>query len=1045
MASSHDPYPDAVYRTVSLNRVFAISSIATLLAIGGMIWQDYDREWKRIQREANAMEVARTEKEIAGALTEEETAALADLNKKIAEVTARVEREGAGLGDVENEIAKLRSERYAIDLAYKNAKSFLDVAKYRFEIAQVGEGDLAEATARLETIRAEFNARSEEIKSLDERIARLEGQVREITSAKKALETERTALSSQRDRLQRRLDNIMPGGIREFRNMPVLDFVAPSIQVRQIVVDDLYDNYNFATVKKVDRCITCHTFIDKPGYEEAPQPHTTHPRLDLYLGSTSPHNIEKFGCTSCHDGRGWATDFNKACHTPRDAEQKKEWEEKYDWHPDHYWEKPMLPAPYAEAGCYKCHSHQVEVKGAPTLNAGRKLFEQVGCFGCHKVKGLEDLKKVGPNLTHLRSKTDDAWVAKWLEDPRAFKAHTWMPKFWGLDNSSAPADLPLNAAEINAVTAFVMSRSTELALEPAPVEGDAARGKTLVATVGCVACHRVPGIEGEMSSFGPPLENIGSKLRKGWLYDWVRNPRHYHPDTRMPSLRLSEQEAADVEAFLLTLRDEEWERKERPRTDPKALDSLVVEFFARKQPLPEAAASVAKMSLEEKNLFLGEKIVARYGCFGCHVIPGYEKAQNIGTELTEEGAKDIARLDFGFIGPHKGEKVEPPTDAPIERTRHDWFRQKLANPRIFDRMKVKTRDEKLKMPLFGFTDQEITALVTFVSGLVKEPIPLQMTQRLDGDAGLVEAGARVIRDYNCKGCHQFDLDEMRLLADVIDKSGKSRRDAVWVHGMGSWVADEDTGEDAMSFTLWRAEPKLEKGPSDPLYVPKADVQIFEPAERGTVVPLLMKKYQDEKGMGSEARSYAPPVLVGEGKKVRSRWLFEFLRNPVTLRPWLEVRMPTFPFTDKEINDLTAYFAAREGEPFPFESIREREPNYLAAMEATHGKYFETAEALFNDKDVKCASCHVRGSVNPEGDPSGWAPDLTRAKERLSPRWIREWLANPQVLQPGTKMPKFPWGETYPDAFGGDAAAQIEAIKDYLMNMPEPDGTRALPD
>ena len=43
------------------------------------------------------------------------------------------------------------------------------------------------------------------------------------------------------------------------------------------------------------------------------------------------------------------------------------------------------------------------------------------------------------------------------------------------------------------------------------------------------------------------------------------------------------------------------------------------------------------------------------------------------------------------------------------------------------------------------------------------------------------------------------------------------------------------------------------------------------------------------------------------------------------------------------------------------------------------------------------------------------------------------------------MPKFPWGATYPDAFGGDAQAQIEAIKDYLMNMPEPEGSRALPD
>ena len=76
------------------------------------------------------------------------------------------------------------------------------------------------------------------------------------------------------------------------------------------------------------------------------------------------------------------------------------------------------------------------------------------------------------------------------------------------------------------------------------------------------------------------------------------------------------------------------------------------------------------MSLGQKNLFLGEKMINRYGCFGCHLVPGYEKAQPIGTELTEEGSKDIARLDFGFIGPEPGEGIEPATDHPIEIGTH---------------------------------------------------------------------------------------------------------------------------------------------------------------------------------------------------------------------------------------------------------------------------------------------------------------------------------------------------------------------------------------
>src|SRR5262249_37683094 len=108
-------------------------------------------------------------------------------------------------------------------------------------------------------------------------------------------------------------------------------------------------------------------------------------------------------------------------------------------------------------------------------------------------------------------------------------------------------------------------------------------------------------------------------------------------------------------------------------------------------------------------------------------------------------------------------------------------------------------------------------------------------------------------------------------------------------------------------------------------------------------------------------------------------------------------------------------------------------------------YLASAEALFSDKDVHCVSCHVNGPTTPGGDPSGWAPDLARAKERLRPRWIRTWLRNPQELLPGTKMPTFPWGDTYATLFPGDADAQIEAIKDYLMNLPEQPEAKAKPD
>ncbi len=81
-------------------------------------------------------------------------------------------------------------------------------------------------------------------------------------------------------------------------------------------------------------------------------------------------------------------------------------------------------------------------------------------------------------------------------------------------------------------------------------------------------------------------------------------------------------------------------------------------------------------------------MIGRYGCFSCHDIKGFEKAQPIGTDLSEEGSKLVTRLDFAFI-----------TDIP-HTSKIAWFRTKLHDPRIFDKGRVLQPLDKLRMPNF---------------------------------------------------------------------------------------------------------------------------------------------------------------------------------------------------------------------------------------------------------------------------------------------------------------------------------------------------------
>ena len=94
--------------------------------------------------------------------------------------------------------------------------------------------------------------------------------------------------------------------------------------------------------------------------------------------------------------------------------------------------------------------------------------------------------------------------------------------------------------------------------------------------------------------------------------------------------------------------------------------------------------------------------------------------------------------------------------------------------------------------------------------------------------------------------------------------------------------------------------------------------------------------------------------------------------------------------------------------------------------------------------LRCQQCHVLGAIPKDQPTSNLAPDLRMAYERLEPDWILDWLKTPELILPGTRMPAF-WPDHpksfYPQ-FGGNAEAQIHAIRDYLLTFrggPSPVG------
>ena len=750
----------------------------------------------------------------------------------------------------------------------------------------------------------------------------------------------------------------------------------------------------------VDRCESCHAGIlapveltpEKMGGEAIFVSHPNDSLLDL-------HDTEVFGCSPCHNGNGVGTVSVVKAH----GNYK-------------HWLHPLYPRENFEAGCLQCHEADRRLEHAPVLSQGKQLFFERGCWGCHPREGYDvearefrevqkaisdlatqrietdleiqrtiaradeaetneeaarlyaeaekrtlsiaaidgqldrdrfraeelllETKKVAPNLKEVKAKLNRDWIPGWIKNPKDFRPNSKMPHF------------RLDDEQVKAISAFIWQSGTEPQVEK-EAPGDAENGKALFETRGCMACHSIgEGDQQVGGTFAANLSRVGEKANYDYLVRWVHNPRAravpYCPihgrditpedyaeaglpfefgldnnrcplgdhalqvqnQTLMPILRLTPEESRDVASYLMTQKKED-------------------ASYAVSQELDDPAVA-------EQGRFL----VRHFGCAGCHEIAGLERESKIGTNLSRHGSKPIERLDFALLTEtakgegwykHKG-----------------FFERKLRDPSIYDQGKVKKPLEKLRMPNFHFSEEQITQLTTFLLGSVDQKVPEKFHYSPRDERRAVQEGWEVVMKYNCVACHQVAPGQQTILQSL---------------------------------------------------------------------PI----YQTDDG-----KERLPPPLVTEGARVDPNWLAGFLKNPALsetdtnrngVRDYLQVRMPTFNLSDGEVQKLVRFFSAASQQVLPY-MPRELEP--LSSKEVS------MARQLFTHQAAPCLRCHATGDV--KADETATAPSFALVRERLKPAWTERWIVHPEIIQPGTSMPSglFEWdGERWIFAL-----ADLPSMKDY---------------
>jgi peptidoglycan hydrolase CwlO-like protein len=446
---------DHHYNIPRLNRAFFAAGALLTAVFLWMVVADYKRDWKSIQQTFLRLDRDKTLEAVQTAREKAFGEERDKLRAELVEARSEVKAHARALGKLNAHLKELDPKIYGADQDAKFLKASFDAARYTYE------DDLANRPKSAPGSRREVEKIENRLSAANLKLARLKkdetdtnAEIKRITSRRDDVQASIEKLSADYKLARQKVAGLKQDTLFKLRNSAILDMINPSLRVQQVQLPEHFNDVNFMRIPRVDRCQTCHMAADRKGFEKASLDelstrypalkraigngvvYETHSRLNLMVGSESPHPSNSFGCTPCHGGRDRASSFWSAGHSPETSKQEERWKRKYEWEFDRFNEMPILPAKYVEAGCYRCHADEANFREAPTLDAGVRMVEILGCWRCHRIEGLEkqNLPLPGPSLEKVGAKVTKEWATRWVMDPSSFRANTRMPNFFYQEN-----------------------------------------------------------------------------------------------------------------------------------------------------------------------------------------------------------------------------------------------------------------------------------------------------------------------------------------------------------------------------------------------------------------------------------------------------------------------------------------------------------------------------------------------------------------------------------------------------------------------------------
>src|SRR5262245_41160946 len=197
------------YNVDFLNVVFAASSLFLFLSVVWMVWDDYNREWKKTQRHFTDLEVQVTQAQLQQATRSVDQNKLKQLQTQEANAQKNVQANQAKVDELQKKLEDADNALFRATLDYNYMKATYDQDRYAFESARASGASNADKLGQTSV---------EEAKKLDElNLARekaeadkaaVQKDLGQYTGEAGALGKQIEELQSEQVRLAKRIDVI---------------------------------------------------------------------------------------------------------------------------------------------------------------------------------------------------------------------------------------------------------------------------------------------------------------------------------------------------------------------------------------------------------------------------------------------------------------------------------------------------------------------------------------------------------------------------------------------------------------------------------------------------------------------------------------------------------------------------------------------------------------------------------------------------------------------------------------------------------------------